>query len=123
MLKNCLFMLAFEPFIPCELTCCIALHLHLSRYSGSIDKKESGLCLVYFLVVPDLVLKDKIVVYDLARQRIGWTDYDCQYPPLTSDVLLFPLHFFRGWGFFPLNLFSTFNVSHDLCLCHRFLIC
>ncbi|KAL2536181.1 Eukaryotic aspartyl protease family protein [Forsythia ovata] len=25
----------------------------------------------------DLVLKDKIVVYDLAGQQIGWADYDC----------------------------------------------
>ncbi|KAA3458599.1 aspartic proteinase-like protein 2 isoform X1 [Gossypium australe] len=25
----------------------------------------------------DLVLKDKIIVYDLANQRVGWTDYDC----------------------------------------------
>ncbi|KAL6513811.1 hypothetical protein OROMI_034463 [Orobanche minor] len=24
----------------------------------------------------DLVLKDKIVVYDLAGQRIGWANYD-----------------------------------------------
>ncbi|KAL5709684.1 hypothetical protein ACHQM5_020344 [Ranunculus cassubicifolius] len=28
-------------------------------------------------ILGDLVLKDKIVVYDLARQRIGWADYDC----------------------------------------------
>lgn len=27
----------------------------------------------------DLVLKDKIVVYDLAHQRIGWTNYDCKF--------------------------------------------
>lgn len=26
----------------------------------------------------DLVLKDKIFVYDLARQRIGWANYDCK---------------------------------------------
>ncbi|GKC39111.1 aspartic proteinase-like protein 2 [Tanacetum coccineum] len=25
----------------------------------------------------DLVLKDKIFVYDLSKKRIGWTDYDC----------------------------------------------
>ncbi|XP_062115694.1 aspartic proteinase 36-like isoform X2 [Humulus lupulus] len=31
-------------------------------------------------VLGDLVLKDKIVVYDLANQRIGWTDYDCSMP-------------------------------------------
>lgn len=28
-------------------------------------------------ILGDLVLKDKIFVYDLARQRIGWTNYDC----------------------------------------------
>lgn len=28
-------------------------------------------------ILGDLVLKDKIVVYDLANQRIGWVNYDC----------------------------------------------
>ncbi|WMV55845.1 hypothetical protein MTR67_049230 [Solanum verrucosum] len=28
-------------------------------------------------ILGDLVLKDKIIVYDLARQRIGWANYDC----------------------------------------------
>ncbi|KAK2965365.1 hypothetical protein RJ640_024107 [Escallonia rubra] len=28
-------------------------------------------------ILGDLVLKDKIFVYDLARKRIGWADYDC----------------------------------------------
>ncbi|XVF69055.1 hypothetical protein PTKIN_Ptkin11bG0050400 [Pterospermum kingtungense] len=28
-------------------------------------------------ILGDLVLKDKIVVYDLANQQIGWTNYDC----------------------------------------------
>ncbi|GAB2272253.1 hypothetical protein Dimus_007073 [Dionaea muscipula] len=28
-------------------------------------------------ILGDLVLKDKIFVYDLARQRIGWASYDC----------------------------------------------
>ncbi|XP_062114895.1 aspartic proteinase 36-like [Humulus lupulus] len=28
-------------------------------------------------ILGDLVLKDRIVVYDLAGQRIGWADYDC----------------------------------------------
>ncbi|VFQ67218.1 unnamed protein product [Cuscuta campestris] len=28
-------------------------------------------------ILGDLVLKDKIVVYDLANQRIGWANYDC----------------------------------------------
>ncbi|PHU03779.1 hypothetical protein BC332_29030 [Capsicum chinense] len=28
-------------------------------------------------ILGDIVLKDKIVVYDLARQRIGWASYNC----------------------------------------------
>ncbi|KAM3303007.1 aspartic proteinase 36-like [Capsicum chacoense] len=28
-------------------------------------------------VLGDIVLKDKIIVYDLDRQRIGWANYDC----------------------------------------------
>ncbi|CAO2813227.1 unnamed protein product [Amaranthus hypochondriacus] len=28
-------------------------------------------------ILGDLVLKDKVVVYDLANQRIGWVNYDC----------------------------------------------
>ncbi|KAI3947948.1 hypothetical protein MKW92_024889 [Papaver armeniacum] len=28
-------------------------------------------------ILGDLVLKDKIIIYDLARQRIGWVNYDC----------------------------------------------
>ncbi|XP_076930435.1 aspartic proteinase 36-like [Bidens hawaiensis] len=28
-------------------------------------------------ILGDLVLKDKIIVYDLGGQRIGWSDYDC----------------------------------------------
>lgn len=31
-------------------------------------------------ILGDLVLKDKIIVYDLARQRIGWAEYDCSSP-------------------------------------------
>ncbi|KAF5931097.1 hypothetical protein HYC85_031970 [Camellia sinensis] len=34
-------------------------------------------------ILGDLVLKDKIVVYDLAGQRIGWANYDCS---LTVNV-------------------------------------
>ncbi|WVZ05452.1 hypothetical protein V8G54_018798 [Vigna mungo] len=30
-----------------------------------------------FIILGDLVLKDKIFVYDLANQRIGWANYDC----------------------------------------------
>ncbi|KAG6473164.1 hypothetical protein ZIOFF_067073 [Zingiber officinale] len=30
-------------------------------------------------ILGDLVLKDKIFVYDLANQRLGWTSYDCKF--------------------------------------------
>uniref|UniRef100_M1AZQ0 Aspartic proteinase Asp1 n=1 Tax=Solanum tuberosum TaxID=4113 RepID=M1AZQ0_SOLTU len=48
------------------------------------EKQDQGVT-----ILGDLVLKDKIIVYDLARQRIGWTDYDCKYPILISDVYYF----------------------------------
>ncbi|XP_020589281.1 LOW QUALITY PROTEIN: aspartic proteinase-like protein 2 [Phalaenopsis equestris] len=31
-------------------------------------------------ILGDIILKDKVVVYDLANQRIGWTSYDCSQP-------------------------------------------
>ncbi|CAJ2662423.1 unnamed protein product [Trifolium pratense] len=37
-------------------------------------------------ILGDLVLKDKIVVYDLAGQRIGWADYDCKMPVNISEA-------------------------------------
>ncbi|KAF5185257.1 Aspartyl protease apcb1 [Thalictrum thalictroides] len=37
-------------------------------------QKDSGQGIT---ILGDLVLKDKIFVYDLGRQRIGWADYDC----------------------------------------------
>ncbi|XP_029125077.1 aspartic proteinase-like protein 2 isoform X2 [Cajanus cajan] len=37
-----------------------------------IQKVQEGVT-----ILGDLVLKDKIVVYDLAHQRIGWANYDC----------------------------------------------
>ncbi|KAI4349063.1 hypothetical protein L6164_009705 [Bauhinia variegata] len=36
------------------------------------QKVQAGL-----IILGDLVLKDKIFVYDLAHQRIGWANYDC----------------------------------------------
>ncbi|XP_057779299.1 aspartic proteinase 36-like isoform X2 [Salvia miltiorrhiza] len=38
-------------------------------------------------ILGDLVLKDKIFVYDLAHQRLGWADYDCS---LSVNVSLTP---------------------------------
>uniref|UniRef100_A0A6M2EI16 Peptidase A1 domain-containing protein n=1 Tax=Populus davidiana TaxID=266767 RepID=A0A6M2EI16_9ROSI len=33
-------------------------------------------------ILGDLILKDKIFVYDLVRQRIGWANYDCKFKKL-----------------------------------------
>ncbi|KAG9144010.1 hypothetical protein Leryth_013893 [Lithospermum erythrorhizon] len=37
-------------------------------------------------ILGDLVLKDKIVVYDLAGQRIGWVNYDCSQSVNVSEA-------------------------------------
>ncbi|GLT80822.1 hypothetical protein SLA2020_522380 [Shorea laevis] len=37
-------------------------------------------------ILGDLVLKDKIVVYDLANQRLGWVNYDCSQPVNVSTT-------------------------------------
>ncbi|ONK75719.1 uncharacterized protein A4U43_C03F19830 [Asparagus officinalis] len=36
-------------------------------------------------ILGDIVLKDKIFVYDLANQRIGWRSYDCSLPVNVSS--------------------------------------
>lgn len=36
------------------------------------------------IIPTDLVLKDKIVVYDIAGQRLGWANYDCKFPFLIT---------------------------------------
>ncbi|XP_052175385.1 aspartic proteinase 36-like [Diospyros lotus] len=37
-------------------------------------------------ILGDLVLKNKIFVYDLARKRLGWADYDCSLPVNVSTT-------------------------------------
>ncbi|KAL0417653.1 UNVERIFIED_CONTAM: Aspartic proteinase-like protein 2 [Sesamum radiatum] len=37
-------------------------------------------------ILGDLVLKDRMVVYDLAGQRIGWADYNCIDGPIRDFV-------------------------------------
>ncbi|KAJ4705058.1 Aspartic proteinase-like protein 2 [Melia azedarach] len=52
--------------------------IHLGFYDGAamwcigFEKVQGGVS-----ILGDLVLKDKIFVYDLARQRVGWANYDC----------------------------------------------
>ncbi|KAJ0089007.1 hypothetical protein Patl1_32300 [Pistacia atlantica] len=51
---------------------------HIGFYDGAamwcigFEKVQGGVS-----ILGDLVLKDKIFVYDLARQRVGWANYDC----------------------------------------------
>ncbi|XP_050148484.1 aspartyl protease APCB1-like [Malus sylvestris] len=33
-----------------------------------------------YTVFGDVILKDKIIVYDLARRRLGWSKRDCSLP-------------------------------------------
>lgn len=35
-------------------------------------------------LLADIVLKDKIFVYDLANMRMGWADYDCKHTSLET---------------------------------------
>ncbi|KAM0894967.1 hypothetical protein ACQ4PT_024128 [Festuca glaucescens] len=44
-------------------------------------------------ILGDLVLKDKIFVYDLANMRMGWADYDCKLRslPLSGSLSLYQL--------------------------------
>ncbi|KAG6580648.1 Polyadenylate-binding protein 7, partial [Cucurbita argyrosperma subsp. sororia] len=52
--------------------------MHLGFYDGAalwcigFQKVQEGVT-----ILGDIVMKDKIFVYDLARQRIGWANYDC----------------------------------------------
>ncbi|EEF42831.1 aspartic proteinase 36 isoform X2 [Ricinus communis] len=52
--------------------------MYLTNYAGAalwcigFQKIQGGIT-----ILGDLVLKDKIFVYDLAHQRIGWANYDC----------------------------------------------
>ncbi|CDP17265.1 unnamed protein product [Coffea canephora] len=54
-------------------------------------------------ILGDLVLKDKIVVYDLAGQRIGWANYDCKFPyqehfPVVDLIFTVPsIHHLSDW--------------------------
>lgn len=40
------------------------------------------------MFLADLVLKDKIFVYDLGGQRIGWANYDCKFSLPLQKILV-----------------------------------
>ncbi|KAM0957477.1 hypothetical protein ACFX2A_026133 [Malus domestica] len=55
--------------------------LNISYYKGvttwaiAFNKADGG-----YTVFGDVVLKNKIIVYDLARRRLGWANHDCSLP-------------------------------------------
>ncbi|XP_016494938.1 aspartic proteinase 36 isoform X1 [Nicotiana tabacum] len=61
--------------------------VHMGFYEGAamwcigFQRDDAGVT-----ILGDLVLKDKIIVYDLARKRIGWADYDCSSPVNVSTT-------------------------------------
>lgn len=58
----------------------------------------------------DLVLKDKIIVYDLARQRIGWANYDCKFDQVVMHEV-FPSKSFLNQDNCCFTGSSSVNVS------------
>lgn len=51
---------------------------HVVPRSSLIYITFPSLMMLLLSLFADLVLKDKIVVYDLAHQRLGWANYDCK---------------------------------------------
>lgn len=52
----------------------------------------------------DLVLKDKIFVYDLAHQRVGWANYDCKLnrvnvPPFVPAIHIAYVELYMNFHF------------------------
>ena len=66
-------------------------------------------------LVADLVLKDKIFVYDLANMRMGWADYDCKHTFLeannSSSFFFQPLFSFSAINTIPLAGSMSVNVT------------
>ncbi|XP_057781887.1 aspartic proteinase 36-like [Salvia miltiorrhiza] len=64
-------------------------------------------------ILGDIVLKDKIVVYDLANQRIGWANYDCSSSVNVSTSSTGPTEFVNA-GQFDNNSSAHYKPSNLL---------
>ena len=69
------------------------------------------------LLLADLVLSNKLVLYDLENQTIGWTEYNCEYEVFASlfSKLSLSLHvitwFFCSFFFSPIFAVCYLNFS------------
>ncbi|PWA67995.1 aspartic peptidase A1 family [Artemisia annua] len=62
-----------------------SMHIRPQDYLLQDNSKGGAWCLGFqqssvtqgMTILGDLVLKDKIIVYDLGGQRLGWSDYNC----------------------------------------------
>lgn len=63
----------------------------------------------------DLVLSNKLVVYDVQNQTIGWTDFNCEYFML-FEVFSLSFHFF--FQFIAIMLLSCIpKLTRTACSC------
>lgn len=46
--------------------------------SLDLSELEDNICGKLLVVLADLVLSNKLVLYDLEKQAIGWTEYNCK---------------------------------------------
>ncbi|GAA0179122.1 aspartic protease [Lithospermum erythrorhizon] len=68
-------------------------------------------------ILGDLVLKDKIVVYDVANQRIGWANYDCSQPVNVSATTNTGRSEFVNPGLMGNAASSQHEFSHWIACC------
>lgn len=54
--------------------------MYLKKYEKKNKKQNYGYQnnLFEFLENADLVLSNKLVIYDIENQTIGWTEYNCE---------------------------------------------
>ncbi|PWA40423.1 eukaryotic aspartyl protease family protein [Artemisia annua] len=69
-----------------------SMHITPQDYLLQVNSKDGTWCLGFqqssvthgIAILGDLVLKDKIIVYDLGGQRLGWSDYNCKFSSLST---------------------------------------
>ncbi|KAM2745329.1 hypothetical protein PS2_021078 [Malus domestica] len=72
-------------------------------------------------VLGDLILRDKIVVYDLARQQLGWANYNCA-SPVNFSTPFHPAHRSGSSGSSRDTLIKLLKTGIVLLLMHLFIL-